>query len=141
MTLNLQNMTPAQRRRFIENKVRREACETQGATLILMGYVFVLVILMMFPIACMGLFGFAAGIPGWAIVILAAVLGPILYTRKVLPRQTLRHLRKQGRPFCLNCYYDLKGLEEFDRCPECGSESLWSEWDLDADLRPRHRPR
>lgn len=39
----------------------------------------------------------------------------------LLPRwRLLRKLERMGGVACLNCFHDLRGLDEVGRCPECG---------------------
>lgn len=38
--------------------------------------------------------------------------------------------------FCLKCGYDLRGLPEDDRCPECGEDVAHGIWRIPLDLRP-----
>jgi len=136
MTLNLQNKTPKERRQLIENKVRREACESAGFTwLCLVGF-------SVFAIA----FIFALVVGDFIVLIIsaaliAAVFGPQYYSQQIITKKTLQQFRDKGRPFCMNCYYDLHDLDDHSRCPECGSESHWREWDIELDIDPQHRPR
>jgi len=65
--------------------------------------------------------------PGtWPIIgvlcLIPLIAGPVIFARAV-QRRCNSVLRCMGFPVCVNCQYDLKGLEAdplADRCPECG---------------------
>lgn len=52
---------------------------------------------------------------------LVVMLGLAL-DRHLTRSETRRCLRRMGLPICIICGYDLRGLEQCERCPECGRE-------------------
>ena len=56
-----------------------------------------------------------------ALVMFLSVQGQFYLFRPWMRRSLRLHIRSLGVPLCLECGYDLRGLEESIACPECGS--------------------
>jgi len=60
----------------------------------------------------------------WPVVVILLVMSPSVYywcRRRALRRVVRCELQRDGVPICIECGYDLRGLDT-PRCPECGRE-------------------
>ncbi len=71
----------------------------------------------------------------YGVIYMLVVVAPVMIAAVVFARGIQRRsnaiLRRMGFPVCIECQYDLQGLEDnplADRCPECGA--------LIADMPP-----
>jgi hypothetical protein len=62
----------------------------------------------------------AAGVAKMGLLLIAAAISVVGYVLN-------RAVRARREPFCIFCGYNLTGLPDHYRCPECGRPYTWSE--------------